>query len=55
MAVVNPGIIDEGARATIRAQTQTATGLDIPVFSGVKPYSIRADQWMQRVDSSVAT
>ena len=43
MADANPDIVDEAARAAIRVQTQSAIGLNIPVFSGVKPYSITAE------------
>ncbi len=36
--------MDAAARAAIRAQTLTAIGLNIPVFSGIKPYSITPEQ-----------
>jgi hypothetical protein len=55
MANANPEIVDATARAAIRAQTQTAIGLYITVFSGVKPYSISAEQWVQRGDNAIAT
>jgi hypothetical protein len=32
MADLNPDIVNAAARATIQAQTQTAIGLNIPVF-----------------------
>jgi hypothetical protein len=47
--------VDAAARAAIRAQTQTAIGLNIPVFSGIKPYSINPEQWVQSVENAIAT
>jgi hypothetical protein len=55
MADANPEIGDVATRAIIQAETQIAIGLNIPVFSGVKPYSITAEQWIQRVDNAKAT
>jgi hypothetical protein len=43
--------MDAAARAAIRAQTQTEIRLNIPVFSGVKSYTINPEQWVQRVDN----
>ncbi len=47
--------VDASARAAIRAQTQTAIGLNIPVFSGIKSYSINPEKQVQRVDNAIAT
>ena len=46
--------VDAAARAAIRAQTQTAIGLNIPVFNGNKPYTIDPEQWIQRVTNAIA-
>jgi hypothetical protein len=46
--------VDAAARAAIQVQTQTAIGLNIPVFLGIKPYSIDPEQWVQRVDNAIA-
>ena len=51
----NQNLVDATARAAIRAQTQTAIGLNIPVFTGVKPFTTNAEQWVQRVDNAIAT
>jgi hypothetical protein len=55
IAEANPIVVDSTARATIRAQTQTAISLNISVLSGIKPYTITAEQCIQRVDNAVAT
>jgi hypothetical protein len=47
--------VDVATRAAIRAQTKTAIGLNIPVFSGIKPYFINPEEWVQRVDNAIAT
>jgi hypothetical protein len=47
--------VGAAARATIRSQTQTAIGLKIPVFSGIKPFTINPEQWVQRVYNAIAT
>ena len=42
--------IGAAATAAIRANTQTQIGLSIPVFTGVKPYTITPEQWIQKVE-----
>jgi hypothetical protein len=55
MADINPDVVDDIARAAIGAQTQTAIGLNILVFSGVMPFSISPEQRIQRVDNVIVT
>jgi hypothetical protein len=55
MADVSPDIVDAAARAAIHAKTQNAIGLNIPVFSEVKPFSISPEQSIQMVDNVIAT
>ena len=43
-------IIGAAATAAIRANTQTQIGLSIPVFTGVKPYQVTPEQWIQKVE-----
>ena len=47
--------VDATAIAANLVQTHTAIGLNISVFSGIKPYSINPEQWVQRVDNAIAT
>jgi hypothetical protein len=47
--------VDATARAAITAQTQTAIGLSIPVFSEIKPCSINPEQWVQRFENAIVT
>jgi hypothetical protein len=35
MPEANPNLVDAAARAATRAQTQTAIGLNFPVFPGI--------------------
>ncbi len=42
-------------RAAIQVQNQSAIGWNIPMFSGVTPHSISAEQWVKRVYNAIAT
>jgi hypothetical protein len=55
MADAKPDIVDVSARAALHAQTHSKIGWNIPVFLWIKPYTLSAEQWVQRVDNDIGT